>query len=117
MTTDVKVLYRRWIEEMWNGDHDVAVELVADDFVGHWPDRDVHGVEGLLKAMAPLAQMFDSIAFEIEVGPISDADMVAARWRGKGHSPDGESMTFIGNDLLRIVDGKFVEYWVATQHV
>ncbi len=117
MTSEAKALYRQWIDEMWNGDHSVANELVADNFVGHWPDRDVHGVRGLLEAMVPLSEMFESISFEIEVGPISEDDMVAGRWRGQGTTSGGESMTFIGNDLLRIADGQFVEYWVATQPV
>ncbi len=102
---------------MWNGDHDVAGKLVTEGFVGHWPDRDVHGVDGLLDAMAPLTEMFESISFEVEVGPISDGDLVAGRWRGSGTTADGESMTFVGNDLLCIADGQFVEYWVATQPV
>ncbi len=29
---------------MWNGTTDLAHDLVAENFVGHWPDHDVHGV-------------------------------------------------------------------------
>lgn len=34
-------LYRRWLDELWNGEDDrldeVAATLVTADFVGHWP--------------------------------------------------------------------------------
>ncbi|CAN5567238.1 hypothetical protein BH23ACT6_BH23ACT6_19970 [soil metagenome] len=117
MTTDVHALYRRWIEEMWDGRVDVATELVSDDFVGHWPDHDVDGPQGLIGAMSQMHDMFSSIRFEIEVGPIAEGDLVAGRWRGQGSTTEGESMAFIGNDLLRVSGGRFVEYWVATTPV
>jgi hypothetical protein len=45
MSTE-KALYQRWINELWAG-RPVAAELVSDDFVGHWPTRDVHGPDKL----------------------------------------------------------------------
>ncbi len=117
MSSQAHHLYRRWINEIWNGDHEVASQIVAEGFVGHWPDREVHGVDGLLEAMAPLTGMFESLTFEIEVGPLAEDDLVAGRWRGQGTTADGEPAAFIGNDLLRIRDGQFVEYWVATTPV
>jgi trans-aconitate methyltransferase len=41
-----KALYRRWISELWAGEP-VTAELVSGDFVGHWPNRDVHGPDEL----------------------------------------------------------------------
>ena len=41
-----KALYERWINELWAGEP-VAAELVSEDFVGHWPDREVHGPDEL----------------------------------------------------------------------
>ncbi len=41
-----KILYHRWINELWAG-HRIAEELVSADFVGHWPTHDVHGPQGL----------------------------------------------------------------------
>jgi hypothetical protein len=38
---------------------------------------------------------------------------VAGRWRGAGRTTDGE-MTFNGDEILRVADGKFVEYWTGT---
>ncbi|MGB3687567.1 MAG: ester cyclase [Ornithinimicrobium sp.] len=117
MTAESGALYHRWIEQMWNGKTDLAHDLVAESFIGHWPDHDVHGAQGLIDAMTQMHDMFASITFEIEVGPIAEGDLVAGRWRGHGTTPEGESMAFVGNDMLRVGDGRFIEYWVATHPV
>ncbi|MDL5156537.1 ester cyclase [Actinomycetospora termitidis] len=110
---DPRDLYRRWIDELWNGDLDVAPELVAADFVGHWPDHDVHGPDEVARIIGETHGMLDALSFVVEVGPLVDGELVAGRWRGRGVQ-DGNPVTFIGNDLLRVADGRFVEYWVAS---
>jgi hypothetical protein len=105
-------LYRRWITELWAG-RPVATELVSDDFVGHWPHRDVHGPDELTKMVDETHAMFAELKFVVEVPPFADGDMVAARWIGTGAAPDGPKR-FVGNDILRIDAGRFVEYWVST---
>lgn len=117
MTSAAHALYRRWIEELWSGYLHRAAEFVSRDFVGHWPDHDVQGLTSLLATVQQARDMFTEITFAIDLGPIAEAGVVAGRWRGQGTMPDGQSMTFIGNDLLRIEDGQFVEYWVATNPV
>jgi predicted SnoaL-like aldol condensation-catalyzing enzyme len=47
------------------------------------------------------------------VGPFGQGELVAGRWRGRGRQ-DGAEVEFVGNDILRVEDGKFVEYWVAS---
>ncbi len=110
-------LYRRWINELWNGDPanagDVAGELVHDDFVGHWPDRDVKGPRRLAELVAETHSGFDQLTFVVTVGPVADGDLVAGRWAGEGENAEGPA-TFFGNDILRIEQGKVVEYWTAT---
>jgi hypothetical protein len=32
-------LYRRWLGELWHGRFEAVGEIVADGFVGHWPER------------------------------------------------------------------------------
>lgn len=106
-------LYRRWLEELWNGDPSAARELVTDDFVGHWPDREVAGADELAAIIAETQAMFTELSFELAVGPIVEGDLVSARWTGRGETPDGR-MSFFGNDILRLRDGRFAEYWVAS---
>jgi hypothetical protein len=110
--TSAKALYERWINELWAG-HDVAGEIVTENFVGHWPGRDVHGPEELTAIIAETRNMLADLTFEIELGPLVDRDMVAGRWSGTGRSDDGP-MTFTGNDILRVEGDRFAEYWTGT---
>lgn len=112
-STTTHDLYRRWLDELWNGDPRVASELVTEDFIGHWPDGDVHGAKELASKIGETQQMFTSLGFTLEVGPIVEGELVSARWLGRGRTSDGE-MSFIGNDILRVSGGRFVEYWVAS---
>jgi hypothetical protein len=107
-----KALYQRWINELWAG-KPVAAEVVSADFVGHWPDRDVHGPPELQAIIDDTHAMFSELEFTIEVGPLVDGDLVAARWIGTGATADGPAR-FTGNDILRFADGRFVEYWTGT---
>jgi hypothetical protein len=60
---------------------------------------------------------FSGLTFAIEVGPLVDADLVAARWAGRGcyaggipgaEAPPGVEVTFGGIDILRAApDGSF----------
>ena len=43
----------------------------------------------------------------------NELDMLAARWIGTGASPDGPKR-FTGNDMFKVADGRFVEYWTGT---
>jgi len=107
-----KALYQRWINELWAG-KPVAAELVSDDFVGHWPTRDVHGPDELQAIVDETQTMFSDLTFTIEIGPLVDGDLVAGRWIGTGATDDGPAR-FTGNDILRFADGRFIEYWTGT---
>ena len=114
-------LYRRWIDELWTGQQ-VAAELVSDDFVGHWPNRDVHGPAELQSMVDETRAMFRELEFYVDVDPFAvvpavrrhlDRDMLAARWIGTGARERGPVL-FAGNDILRVRDGRIVEYWACT---
>lgn len=106
-------LYQRWIDELWSGGRRIAGELVSPDFVGHWPTRDVRGPAELQTVIDNARSSFRELQFVVDVGPIGEGDMVAARWIGTGSGRRGPAR-FTGNDLLRISDGKIVEYWAGT---
>ena len=110
--TSPKALYERWINELWAGEP-IAAEIVSDDFVGHWPDRDVHGPDELQAIIEETRKMLADLTFQIVIAPLVDGDMVAGRWAGSGRSDQGP-MSFTGNDILRFKDGRFVEYWTGT---
>ncbi|MCV7075296.1 ester cyclase [Mycobacterium szulgai] len=109
-----QLLYERWITELWAG-RQIAGEIVTDDFVGHWPDREVHGPAELEQIISQTRNMLADLNFHIEIGPICDGDLVAGRWAGAGVGPEGP-LSFTGNDILRLGDGRqrFAEYWTGT---
>ncbi len=119
-------LARPW-NELWDGDLAIAHEIIAEDFVAHaapligvGPDE-VHGREALKQWIGAIHSVLPDIKFTVQVGPIADDDHFVVRWiahatyRGglPGASEDaiGKEITFTGTDILRVVDGKLVEYW------
>jgi hypothetical protein len=106
-------LYRRWLLELWHGDYDVAGKILTDDFTGHWPEREVEGRDALVGLIRETHSMFTELTFRLELGPLVDGDLVAARWSGVGRTPEGE-MPLLGHDILLVRDGRFAEYWVAS---
>ena len=105
-------LYRRWITELWGG-QDVADELVSSDFVGHWPTREVRGPAQLQSMVDETRAKFRELEFYVDVDPFATGDMLAARWIGTGARDHGPVL-FAGNDILRVRDGRIVEYWACS---
>ena len=105
-------LYRRWLE-LWNGDLGVAEEVAAPAFVGHWPGRPamVGSREELVAVVEQTRAMFPDLRFAIELGPLVDGDLVAARWTG---IQAGEHF-LSGHDILRVAGGRLVEYWAMSE--
>lgn len=110
--TSPRNLYARWIDELWAG-KPVAAEVVTEDFVGHWPGREVRGPSDLEAVIGETHKVLADLKFVVEVEPFVEGDMLAARWIGTGAAKDGPKR-FTGNDILRIVDGRFAEYWTGT---
>jgi predicted ester cyclase len=121
-----KQLYRRWLLELWNGDLAITDQIVTPDFVGSWPGRPglVHGPKELADIIRMSRAIFLEVRFAVEVGPVADGDLVAARWIGQGSykggmqraaAPAGTWVSFSGHDLLRVEDGRFAEYWVISE--
>jgi len=126
-------LYRRWLEELWNGDpdslEDVAAGLVTDDFTGHWPGRPalVRGPAALAEIVRQGRLPFEELHFEVVLGPVREGDLIAARWSargayaGGGHALPGATaapgtpVSFHGHDILRVADGRLAEYWVISE--
>ena len=113
----MRELYERWLMELWHGDLAVAEEIVAEDFVGHWPEQEVQGRAALVDLIRETRGMFAELTFRLEVGPIAEGDLLAARWTGTGSTPDGGQMPLLGNDILRVADGRLAEYWVSSDGI
>lgn len=112
--------YERWLYELWNGDlaelERIARALVTADFAGHWPGQPnlVTGPEQLAEVVRQGRELIEALRFDLEVGPVVQADLVAARWVGRGRYA-GEPVEFHGHDILRLTGDRFSEYWVIAQ--
>ena len=128
----LRTLYRRWLLELWNGDESVAQEILADDFVIHQARAQPGESEALRGPQAgiELVRMgrapFSELVFAIEVGPIVEGDMIAARWTAIGvyaggmpgaTAPEGTAVNFGGIDIMRVENGRLAEYWVSSDGV
>jgi predicted ester cyclase len=127
--SELRRLYRRWMLELWNGDLAVAAELVTDDFVIHQArvggagSEEQRGPDAVVQMVRDGHAPFDELTFEIEVGPVVEGDLVAARWAGRGRyrggmpgatAAAGTPVGFGGIDLLRARGDRFAEYWVSS---
>jgi predicted ester cyclase len=128
--TDLKSRYERWLLGLWHGDLGLAADLVTDDFLIHQArsrpgESEESRGPGALREMVQMGRApFEGLTFAIEVGPVVEGDLVAARWAGRGRyaggipgaqAPPGTEVSFGGTDLLRAApDGRFTEYWVSS---
>jgi predicted ester cyclase len=119
-------LWQNWLA-LWNGALSLADDLIADDFTLHAAMMDgsdstaIRGPKGLAEWIAQTRAAFPDLAFTTQVGPIVQDDHVAGRWQATGtyqggfpgaKAEPGTVVTFTGADLLRLADGKIVEYWL-----
>ncbi|MFJ8596495.1 ester cyclase [Streptomyces sp. NPDC093598] len=121
-------LYGRWTA-LWHGDFSPADEILDPGFVVHQarPDgSDSEAVTGPARLLPEIEQtmaVFGDVGITVDLGPIVQGDLVAARWTlrarytgGLEHAaaPPGTPVEFSGHDILRVAGGRFVEYWTCT---
>jgi steroid delta-isomerase-like uncharacterized protein len=114
-----KTIARRAFEEVQSrGNLALVDELVAGDYVGHTPLKEIHGPEGAKQFFSMLREAFPNMQVTVE-DQIAEGDKVVTRWTGrgthKGHfqgmPPTGRQMTMTGITIFRIAAGKLVEGW------
>jgi steroid delta-isomerase-like uncharacterized protein len=117
---NIAIAFRR-VEEIWhNGNLAVVEELVAADYVGHWPGgADLHGREDFKQFVTSLRTAFPDLRFTAEDVMAVD-DKIVDRYTGRGtHQGDfsgipatGRTVTFSGIDIFRIANGQMAEDWL-----
>ncbi len=115
-----KALVRCFVEEYQStGNEDVALEILADNFVDHsaippfTPDRD-----GVLQLMRMLRNAFSEFRGEIH-DQVAEGEKVVTRKTFYGNHtgeffgilPTNRPIQLGVIDILRIANGKFVEHW------
>lgn len=122
-----RALLDRWIE-LWSGNLAVADEIIGPSFVGHFPpttsrSNEIHGSRALQKWIQTTLALFTNVQLTLDGDPVVDEHKIATRWLFRGTyrgglpgatSPVGTQVAFNGIDLLRIANGKIVEYWVSS---
>ncbi|OLF17310.1 ester cyclase [Actinophytocola xanthii] len=121
-------LYGRW-SDLWRGDFSQAEDILDPTFVVHQarPDgSDSEATTGPARLLPEIEQtmaVFGDITITVDLGPIIDGDMIAARWTMSATyegglpgatAPAGTKIAFSGHDILRVSNDKFVEYWTCT---
>lgn len=121
-------LYGRW-SDLWRGDFSHAQEILDPDFVVHQARPDgsdseaMRGPARLLPEIEQTMAAFRDITITVDVGPIIQNDLIAARWTmrasyagglDRATAPVGTTVAFSGHDILRVSGGTFVEYWTCT---
>lgn len=122
MATDIKVLGRRAVEQLWNkGNFAVADQLIAADYVLVDPNLpDVKGPEGIKQMISMRRQAFPDVRFQIE-DQIAEGDKLVTRFTVTGtHKNDlagipatGKKIRVSGILISRFVGEKVVEEWAT----
>ena len=116
LETNLALAQRLHWDIIMKNDHDLAREIVHEDFVVHGPGadeaNDPHGPDGAIKMAVD-----DNGGADINRGLVfehSDAmaagDKVSFRWVLR--YPD-QAEVFTGMEFVRIKDGKIAEAWLA----
>jgi len=90
--------------------------------MGNSPSE-VRGPDGLTQWISGTQAAFTTARFTTVVGPLAEGDLVAGRWLFRatyaggmpGASPTavGKQVEYAGMDVLRVENGKIVEYWLC----
>lgn len=126
---DLAALYGQWLLGMWHAPDeeldDRAAALAADTLIVHNGRHtlDQRGPAALATVVRSARGFYDESGVTLDVGPVVDGELVAARWTFTGSyaggipgatAPVGTRVILVGTDLMRIVDGRIVEYWALS---
>ncbi|MBO0595903.1 ester cyclase [Nesterenkonia sp. E16_7] len=119
-------LTESWVA-LWNGDYDIAEQIISEDNRVHAAMFDggdgsaVGGVSGMREIVTQMRSLMSDLSFTVDVGPVVDGDLIVVRWQATGHygggmpgaaAPAGTPVVFHGTDILRVAEGRIVEYWL-----
>ena len=118
-----KDVIRRFVEEIPNlGNVGVTEELLADDFVLHFPNMpDVKGAEGFKDVPSAIRTAFPDLVETIEE-LLAEGDFVVERMslrathRGEfmGVAPTGKPVSWTAIAIYRLEEGRIAECWLES---
>jgi predicted ester cyclase len=117
---DPKTIVKQILEEPWKGNWDVIDEYVAPAYIGHDPSQPqpIRGIEGVKANFQQYLDAFTGAQITVDE-QISDGDIVASRWTGRGThtgeisgiAPTGKDVTISGINISKLENGKLIEDW------
>jgi steroid delta-isomerase-like uncharacterized protein len=121
---DNKAVLRRFYREFWSeGRHEVIDELLSDDYVDHQPlPGSPSGKSGFAALLTTWRTGFPDMQEEVQ-DLIAEGDKVVGRFTMSGThtgeflglAPTGRRVSMTGIDVVRIRDGRIVEFWYGEQ--
>lgn len=114
-----KALHRQFYEEAVNKRNPAVIdEIFSPDWVGHTPGRPDTNRDGLKQAFNDLGESFSDSHAAIE-HQIAEGDLVGTHVTMSGINTGpfmgmpatGKEVHYAGVEIVRIVDGKIVEFW------
>ena len=117
LTEENKAIVRRVIEELVNkGNLAIADEVLATNYIYHFPTHDIKGPEGFKEFIGTMRTAFPDLHVTID-DLIAERDTVAALFTMRGTfkgelmgiAPTGRQLTFTDAVFVRFENGKEVE--------
>jgi steroid delta-isomerase-like uncharacterized protein len=115
-----KALFRRWFEDVVNAnDYSVVDELLAPDYVAHFPGApapiDCDGHKGMVEMFAAAFPDWQESIQDV----IAEGDRVVLRVTAggthegefQGVAPTGKTVSITGMGIVRIAEGRIAESW------
>ena len=105
---------------MWNGNLDIADELLSPDFKAHLtadstpPPAPVTDIASAKAWIATIRAKAD-LHYELVLGPFCDGDMISAYWRVTATLGDKTAVK-VGTDFLKVKDGKITDCWTMNNN-
>ena len=123
MATANKKVVRRYFEEVLNaGNLKKIRELIAPDYVSHYPAGYElgGGPEDVEQIVTSVREAFPDVHFTVD-DLIAEGEKVVCRWTFQGVQegnfmgipPTGREATVMGIAVYRVVDSQIAEAWVA----
>jgi ketosteroid isomerase-like protein len=114
-----KAIAQRFFREVTADPEAVMEELLASDYIGHFPSTPPLDREGTKRVGTSLINAF-GYQTTIE-DQIAEGDRVATRWtlhgihraEFRGIAPTGTHVEVPGITIFRMADGKIAEHWIS----
>lgn len=114
--------YYQWIG-IWNSGGEGLEEIFHRDVIVRQAPNEKHGIEAVREMVEHGRAPFDPVFFTVDVEPVYDDHMLAARWKFHGtyqgglpgvSAEPGKEIVFGGMDMWRFSDGLVSDYWVSS---